>query len=56
MALRAYQEGASPLPNVLQARRDARDLLAQTVEDRAAAWNATAVLRAASLTVDPPTP
>ena len=56
MALRAYQEGASPLPNVLQARRDARDLLAQTVEDRAAAWNATAVLRAASLTIDHPAP
>ncbi|HEY0778285.1 MAG TPA: TolC family protein [Gemmatirosa sp.] len=56
MALRAYQEGASPLPNVLQARRDARDLLAQTVEDRAAAWNATAALRAASLTIDHPAP
>ena len=56
MALQAYQEGASPLPNVIQARRDARDLLAQSVEDVAAAWNATAALRVASLTTARPTP
>ena len=56
MALQAYQEGASPLPNVLQARRDARDLLAQSVEDLALAWNATAALRVASLTTARPSP
>jgi cobalt-zinc-cadmium efflux system outer membrane protein len=50
MSLTAYREGASSLPNVLEARRNARDLLGQYIDDLAAAWIATAELRALSLT------
>jgi outer membrane protein, heavy metal efflux system len=50
MSLTAYREGASSLPNVLEAQRNARDVLAQYVDDLAAAWIATALLRVATLT------
>ena len=46
MALTAYREGASTLANILEARRTSRELLAQYVDDLAAAWIATAELRA----------
>lgn len=46
MSLTAYREGASTLATILEARRAARDLLAQYIDDLAAAWIATAELRA----------
>jgi len=52
MALTAYREGASSLSSVMEAARSARDVLAQYVTDLAAAWVATAELRA--LSVVPP--
>ena len=45
LALTAYREGASPLPNVLEARRNARDVMAQYIDDVAALWTATAALQ-----------
>ncbi len=50
MSLRAYQEGASSLPNVLEAQRTAREILGQYIDDVAAAWNASAALRVFTLT------
>jgi len=50
MALTAYREGASALPNVLEAQRSARDVLGQYIDDLAAAWIATAELRVLALT------
>lgn len=50
MALTAYREGASSLPNVLDAQRTAREVLGQYIDDLAAAWVATAELRVFSLT------
>ena len=50
MSMTAYREGASALPNVLEAQRNARDVLAQYVEDLAALWTATASLRVYSIT------
>lgn len=49
-SLTAYREGASALPAVLEAQRNARDVLAQYVADLADAWVASATLRALSLT------
>ncbi len=49
MSLTAYREGASSLPNVLEAQRSAREILAQYIDDLAAAWVATAELRVFSL-------
>jgi cobalt-zinc-cadmium efflux system outer membrane protein len=46
MALTAYREGASSLPNVLEAQRTAREVLAAYIDDLASAWIATAQLRA----------
>src|SRR5262249_54220677 len=46
MALTAYREGASSLPNVLEAERTAREVLAAYIDDLASAWIATAQLRA----------
>lgn len=46
MALTAYREGASSLPNVLEAQRTAREVLASYIDDLASAWIATAELRA----------
>jgi cobalt-zinc-cadmium efflux system outer membrane protein len=50
MAITAYREGAQSLPNVLQAQRSARDVIAQYIDDLTAAWIATAELRVFSLT------
>ena len=51
MSLTAYREGQSSLPNVLEAQRNAREILGQYIDDVAAAWNATASLRVFTLTV-----
>lgn len=56
MSLTAYREGASSLPNVLEAQRSARDVLAQYIDDLAAAWIATAELRVLSLSTLPSSP
>src|ERR687885_818787 len=50
MSLRAYHEGASSLPSVLEAQRNAREILAQYVDDLSRAWIATAALRVFTLT------
>ena len=50
MSLVAYREGAQGLPAVLEAQRNARDILSQYITDLAAAWIATATLRLYSLT------
>jgi outer membrane protein, heavy metal efflux system len=49
MSLTAYREGAATLASILEARRTSRDLLAQYVDDLAAAWIATAELRALAI-------
>jgi len=49
MSLTAYREGAASLPNVLEAQRNARDVLAQYIDDLTAAWIATAQLRVLAL-------
>jgi cobalt-zinc-cadmium efflux system outer membrane protein len=53
MSLTAYREGASTLPNVLEAQRNARDILAQYIDDLARAWIASATLRTLTLTAAP---
>jgi outer membrane protein, heavy metal efflux system len=53
MSLVAYREGAQGLPAVLEAQRNARDILSQYVNDLADAWIATATLRLYSLTAPP---
>jgi len=50
MSLTAYREGESSLPNVLEAQRNARDILGQYIDDLAAAWIATAALRVFTMT------
>jgi cobalt-zinc-cadmium efflux system outer membrane protein len=54
MSLTAYREGAAALPNVLEAQRNARDVLTQYIDDLAAAWIATAELRVLALSPAPP--
>jgi cobalt-zinc-cadmium efflux system outer membrane protein len=54
MSLVAYREGAQGLPVVLEAQRNARDILSQYVTDLADAWIATATLRLYSLTAPSP--
>jgi cobalt-zinc-cadmium efflux system outer membrane protein len=56
MSLTAYREGAAALPNVLEAQRNARDVLSRYIDDLAAAWVATAELRVLALTPGPPKP
>jgi cobalt-zinc-cadmium efflux system outer membrane protein len=53
MSLTAYREGAASLPNVLEAQRNARDVLAQYIDDLTAAWIATAQLRVLALAPSP---
>jgi outer membrane protein, heavy metal efflux system len=53
MSLVAYREGAQGLPAVLEAQRNARDILSQYINDLANAWIATATLRLYSLTALP---
>jgi cobalt-zinc-cadmium efflux system outer membrane protein len=50
MSLTAYREGAASLTNVIEAVRSSREVLAQYITDLAAAWIATAELRALSVT------
>lgn len=50
MSLMAYREGAQALPAVLEAQRNARDILSQYITDLADAWIATATLRLYSVT------
>jgi len=50
MSLTAYREGESALPNVLEAQRNTRDVLAAYVDDLASAWIASAQLRVLLLT------
>ena len=47
------REGASPLPNVLEARRNARDVMAQYIDDVAALWTAIAAQKLVTLTERP---
>ncbi len=53
MSLQAYAEGAYPLANVLEAQRNAREVLAQLIDDTAALSGAAAALRLYSTTVVP---
>lgn len=50
MSLVAYREGAASLPNVLEAQRNARDVLSSYIDDLADAWIFAAELRVISLT------
>ena len=50
MSLTAYREGAQGLPAVLEAQRNAREILSQYIDDLAEAWIATATLRLYNLT------
>jgi cobalt-zinc-cadmium efflux system outer membrane protein len=50
MSLTAYREGAQGLPAVLEAQRNARDILSQYIDDLATAWIATASLGLYNLT------
>ena len=45
MSLTAYKEGAQGLPAVLEAQRNARDILSQYVDDLVEVWIATSTLR-----------
>jgi cobalt-zinc-cadmium efflux system outer membrane protein len=45
MSLTAYKEGAQGLPAVLEAQRNAREILSQYVDDLVDAWIATSTLR-----------
>jgi len=53
MSLTAYREGAASLPNVLEAQRNAREVLGQYVDDLTNAWIATAELRVLALAPSP---
>ncbi len=50
MSLTAYREGAQGLPAVLEAQRNARDILSQYIDDLATAWIASATLGLYNLT------
>ncbi len=50
LSLIAFREGAAPLANVLEAQRNAREVLAGYLDDLAAAWIAVAVARLVTLT------
>ncbi|HJP59744.1 MAG TPA: TolC family protein, partial [Gemmatimonadaceae bacterium] len=54
MSLTAYREGAQGLPAVLEAQRNARDILSQYIDDVAEAWIASAVVRLYNLTAQSP--
>jgi outer membrane protein, heavy metal efflux system len=49
LSLTAYREGAAPLATAIEAQRNAREILAQYIDDLAAAWIATAALRVRTL-------
>ncbi len=50
MSLTAYRAGASSLPNVFEAQRNAREVLSQYIDDTAAALIANSTLRLMTLT------
>ncbi|HMG12133.1 MAG TPA: TolC family protein, partial [Gemmatimonadaceae bacterium] len=50
MSLTAYREGAQGLPAVLEAQRNAREILHQYIDDLAEAWIASAILRLYNMT------
>ena len=52
-SLTAYREGASALPAVLEARRTAREVLGQYIDDVAALLTVNTELRALTQTVSP---
>jgi hypothetical protein len=52
-SLTAYREGASALPAVLEARRTAREVLGQYIDDLAALLTIQAELRALTQPVPP---
>ena len=54
MSLTAYREGAQGLPAVLEAQRNAREILSQYIDDLAEAWIATATVRLYDLTTATP--
>jgi cobalt-zinc-cadmium efflux system outer membrane protein len=54
MSLTAYREGAQGLPAVLEAQRNAREILNQYIDDLAEAWIATATLRLYDLPITRP--
>ncbi|HVD60375.1 MAG TPA: TolC family protein [Gemmatimonadaceae bacterium] len=54
MSLTAYRAGAAALPNVFEAQRNARDVLAQYIDDVAAARIADSVLRLMILSTGSP--
>ena len=54
MSLTAYREGAQGLPAVLEAQRNAREILGQYIDDLAEAWIATSTLRLYNLTIQTP--
>ena len=54
MSLTAYREGAQGLPAVLEAQRNAREILNQYIDDLAEAWIATATLRLYDLPISRP--
>jgi outer membrane protein, heavy metal efflux system len=49
MSLTAYRAGASSLPNVFEAQRNAREVLGQYIDDLAAAWIANSTVRLLTL-------
>ena len=53
MSLAAYREGAVPLTSVLEAQRNAREVLGQYIDDMASALVATATLHALTRTPSP---
>lgn len=53
MSLQAYAEGASPLASVLEAQRNARDVLGQLIDDTATLNGAVAALRLYTTTTLP---
>jgi cobalt-zinc-cadmium efflux system outer membrane protein len=56
MSLTAYREGAASLPNVLEAQRSAREIVARYIDDLSDAWIATAQLRLLALAPEPTSP
>lgn len=56
MSMTAYREGATALPNVLEAQRIARDVLAESIRSLADAWIAAAELKLLTLTAAPSAP
>jgi cobalt-zinc-cadmium efflux system outer membrane protein len=54
MSLTAYREGAQGLPAVLEAQRNAREILSQYIDDLAEAWIASSILRLYNVTPSTP--